>query len=152
MRFENGFELNILPKLISIPELDIMKTIIVILLEGVEVNIPIIGEFICKAVITPVAITKKDKFRIVIKWDSLCIGIGPVQTFGRSHIRSEKFRVLYKPQGILLQGRSTLLDYPMEQVQTTQVNIAKSHDPVFWHLLPIEALPMVNLCISPLRS
>jgi hypothetical protein len=100
MRFENGFELNILPELISIPELDIMKTIVVILLEGVEVNIPIIGEFICKAVITPVAITKEDKFRIVIKWDSLCIGVGPVQTFGRSHMRSEGNLEFYiRPRG-----------------------------------------------------
>jgi hypothetical protein len=89
MRLENGFELNILPELISVPEFDIVKTLVEVLFQGVEVDVPVVGEFICKTVIPPVAITKKDKFRIVIKWDSLCIGVGPVQTFGRSHKRSE---------------------------------------------------------------
>jgi hypothetical protein len=85
MRLKQGFELKVFPKFIPITQFYIMKPVIEILFQRMEIDIPVVGEFICKTIIPPVAVTKKYKFGIVIERDSRCIGIGPVQTFGRSH-------------------------------------------------------------------
>jgi hypothetical protein len=85
MSLKNGFKLNILPQLIPVPEFNIVEAFIVILFQGMEIDVSVIGKFIRKAIIPPVAIAEKDKFGIVIEWDSFGIGVGPVQTFNSSH-------------------------------------------------------------------
>jgi hypothetical protein len=44
-----------------------------------KVNIPVVGKFICKAVISPVAITEKNNFRGIVEWYLLRFSIGPAE-------------------------------------------------------------------------
>jgi hypothetical protein len=69
VRFENGFERAVFPKFVAIAQLTVLKSVIVVMLYGVVVNIAVIGKIICKTVVSPMTIAKEDKFGGIVKKD-----------------------------------------------------------------------------------
>ena len=76
MGLKNRFEMDILPKLVTIAQFTILKSLFIVVPEGMKVNISIIRKFIRKTIIPSVTITKKYEFRSVIKRDDFSIPIG----------------------------------------------------------------------------
>jgi hypothetical protein len=61
MGLKDGLKIHIFPKFVPIAQLAIVKTLIVIVVQGMEIDIPVIGEVIGKTIVPSVAITKKDE-------------------------------------------------------------------------------------------
>jgi len=78
MGLENGIKSDIFPKLITISEFKVMETFPIVMVQGMEVNIPVIGEIVSKTVVPSMTIAEKDELGAVIKRDGLGIGIGTV--------------------------------------------------------------------------
>jgi hypothetical protein len=78
MRLEKGLEMQVFPEFIPVPQLHVVKSILIVLFEGVEIDVPVFREVVCEAVVPPVAIAEKDEFRGVVERDYLRLRIGPV--------------------------------------------------------------------------
>jgi len=78
VRFKNGLEIYMFPEFITITQLDVTKTFFVILIKGMEVNIPVVSKIIGKTIVAPMTITEENEFGIVVKWNDPRILVGPV--------------------------------------------------------------------------
>ena len=67
MGFENRFEMNVFPKFVTISQFAILKAVFEIKIQGVKVDVPIIGKIVGKTVIASVAIAEKDKLRTIVE-------------------------------------------------------------------------------------
>ncbi len=82
MGLDQGIETEVFPKFIPIPKLAVVETFPIVVVQGMEIDVPVVGKIIRKTVVPPVAITEENEFGSVVKRDGLGIFIGPVQSCG----------------------------------------------------------------------
>jgi hypothetical protein len=63
-----------------------MKPLDKILVQGVKVDIPVVGKFICKTIVTPVTIAKENKPGAIVKRDHLGFPVCPVEALLSIHL------------------------------------------------------------------
>jgi hypothetical protein len=78
MGLEERFEMQVLPEFVPISKFHIVETFIEILFKSVKIDIAVIRKVVRKAVVSPVAITEKDKPRLIVKGNHFGLEISPV--------------------------------------------------------------------------
>jgi hypothetical protein len=61
MGLEKRFEMQVLPEFIPVTKFYVMKTFVEVLLQGVEIDVAVVGEVIRKTIVSPVTIAEEDK-------------------------------------------------------------------------------------------
>ena len=74
-----------LPQFIAVAQFTILKTLVIVVPQGMVIDIPVVGELISKTVIPSVTITKKDEFGTIIEGNHFGIVIGPGKSLLRRH-------------------------------------------------------------------
>ena len=57
-----------------------------------KIDVAVVGKIICKTIVPPMAITEKDKFGLIAKWDDFCLGVRSIESIlGRHGINFNKY-------------------------------------------------------------
>jgi hypothetical protein len=90
-------EAAVFPEVIAIPQLNIGIAFLNIISEGIIYQILILGEIVCPAIITTVAIAENDYARIIINRDSFSTLINLIEAFKSAHFRTRENHFRYPP-------------------------------------------------------